>query len=113
MKTNQTPRKLGHFIKVNGFTYKQVIRSSYYAIYAQLDEIDGKPTSYEVIKIQIKGGNIYKGRPIPLYEAYPKTSLWGCLGWTYHKEEAAFAKYNALLEKEAKSSPIFHKRLGI
>ncbi|MDF9800556.1 hypothetical protein OKW21_005819 [Catalinimonas alkaloidigena] len=101
MKTNQIPRKLGHSVKVNGFIYKQVIRSSHYAIYAQLYNHECEPRRYEVIKIQIKGGKRFKDKYIPLYEAYPQTSLWGSQAWTVGSIEVALAKYNYLVEKEA------------
>ena len=78
-----------------GFVYQQVEREGGMAIYSQTHP--GGAVRYEVIRIRLQREHTWPtGVTTPEKEAYPGSTSWGRLGWTFFGLETARAKLLAL-----------------
>ena len=78
-----------------GFLYEQVERQGDVAIYSQTNH--SGIVRYEVIRIRIQPEHTWPtGVTTPEKEAYPGSTSWGRLGWTFFGLEPARAKLLAL-----------------
>ena len=78
-----------------GFLYEQVERQGEVAIYSQTNH--SGIVRYEVIRIRIQPEHTWPtGVTTPEKEAYPGSTSWGRLGWTFFGLETARAKLLAL-----------------
>ena len=75
------PVPLAIVVKRAGMSYHQIWRSSDVAVYRAQGE--GNRLEFEIFKIQILPAEEVNGKSYPVREAFPSSSEWGSLGFTF------------------------------
>ena len=71
------------------FRYAQVERQGNVALFSQTHKLSGV-VRYEVVRIRVAPAHTWpNGTTSPEREAYPGSSSWGQLGWSFHSLAAA------------------------
>lgn len=96
-------KKLPEEIISSGFTYRQLKRSRYYALYSQTRIGYKEPWAWEVIIItRQKKDSETKWGKFEAGEYYPSSGQWGNSGWTFNKLSDAEKRYTELCAKPPK-----------
>ena len=96
-------RKLPPEIIDRGFTYTQLKRNKYYALYSQTRIGFKEPWAWEVITIvNTKRDKTAWGNTFEAGEYYPASADWGNRGWTYTTLAGAEERYAELCAKPPK-----------
>jgi len=83
----------------NPLTYTQLARTQRAAIYER--SRDGKPKDYEVfiIKVDLKGKQIFQQVLEDDRERYPTASQFGFIAWSFNNKDVAFERFKELNEE--------------
>lgn len=92
------PEPLPQILKKNGYTYTLIRRDKNICIYQQ--GVAPDLFYYEVFKVKVKKGTIFKGKELPERESFPKDEDFGSSAWTKRTLKEALVKFNELLNKE-------------
>jgi hypothetical protein len=93
-----------------GWMFKQLVRSSRFAIYEKTSE---STVTYEVIEIRVKKATsaiFPDGRMVdyPEQELYPRDEDFGLYGWTYGSKDTAETKFLLLCYNFPEFNGIHH-----
>jgi hypothetical protein len=92
-KTGRSYKPLQKEFCRDGFTYRQIARETYGAIYEQTWSGSTEPSvCYEVIRIRRRDGFQIGEKFVEPYETYPSSDAWGVDGFTLTDKNAAFEK---------------------
>jgi hypothetical protein len=98
---------LAESIVANKFTYKLLERIRNFAIYETSNHGNA---IYEVVQIQNKKAEIFRGTSLPEREVYPSSSQWGKYGFTFTRNshlnplKAAKAKLAELASRQKRNA---------